>query len=382
MIDANRRTTRAGRSHLLRGTAALLGAATLLTGCATTPTSPSWPIVAREPDADLPAQARIYDTADLEPVHTEPAEPLGSLAPTAASVKENVPNISKRGRLIVGVAQSLYRLGYRDPESSDLIGFEVDLAREIARDIFGDPNKVEFRYVESRHREDALRTGDVDLVLRTMTTTRERQKALEFSIPYLHIEERLLTQKGSGIESVADLKNKTVCASQDFPPGMVAHHLHPKRILQTRTWTDCLMAMQQGQVDAIYSDDAILSGLAAQDPDTHLIGASLGEGYYGVAMAPPGKVVGPGAESLDEDDEHVSWQSEGLTRQVNRTLERLRDTGELNRMYKHWLEQYLGPARELPARYRTPEESAALKKEREEYNREQIPGIEEEKGGE
>ena len=99
-------------------------------------------------------------------------------------------------------------------------------------------------------------------------------------------------------------------------------------------------------------------------------------------MAPPGKVVGPGAESLDEDDEHVSWQSEGLTRQVNRTLERLRDTGELNRMYKHWLEQYLGPARELPARYRTPEESAALKKEREEYNREQIPGIEEEKGGE
>src|SRR5699024_4025266 len=188
--------------------------------------------------------------------------------------------------------------------------------------------------------------------------------------------------QGLGIESVADLKNKTVCASQDFSPGMVAHHLHPKRILQTRTWTDCLMAMQQGQVDAIYSDDAILSGLAAQDPDTHLIGASLGEGYYGVAMAPPGKVVGPGAESLDEDDEHVRWQSEGLTRQVNRTLERLRDTGELDRMYKHWLEQYLGPARELPAHYRTPEESATLTKEREEYNREQVPGIEEEKGGE
>ena len=382
MINTNHRTTRARHSRLFRGTAALLGTATLLTGCATTPTSPSWPIVAHEPDSDLPAQARIYDTADLEPVYTEHTEPLGSLAPTAASVQENVPNISKRGRLIVGVAQSLYRLGYRDPESSDLIGFEVDLAREIARDIFGDPDKVEFRYVESRHREDALRTGDVDLVLRTMTTTRKRQKALEFSIPYLHIEERLLTQKGSGIESVADLKHKTVCASQDFPPGMLANLLHPKRILQTRTWTDCLMAMQQGQVDAIYSDDAILSGLAAQDPDTQLVGTSLGEGYYGVAMAPPGKVVEPGAESLDEDDEHVRWQSEGLTRQVNRTLERLRDSGELDQMYKHWLEQYLGPARELPAHYRTPEESAALTKEREEYNREQIPGIEEEKGGE
>ena len=382
MINTNHRTTRARHSRLFRGTAALLGTATLLTGCATTPTSPSWPIVAHEPDSDLPAQARIYDTADLEPVYTEHTEPLGSLAPTAASVQENVPNISKRGRLIVGVAQSLYRLGYRDPESSDLIGFEVDLAREIARDIFGDPDKVEFRYVESRHREDALRTGDVDLVLRTMTTTRKRQKALEFSIPYLHIEERLLTQKGSGIESVADLKHKTVCASQDFPPGMLANLLHPKRILQTRTWTDCLMAMQQGQVDAIYSDDAILSGLAAQDPDTQLVGTSLGEGYYGVAMAPPGKVVEPGAESLDEDDEHVRWQSEGLTRQVNRTLERLRDSGELNRMYKNWLEEYLGPARELPANYRTPEESAALQKEREEYNREQIPGLNEERGGE
>lgn len=370
---ASGEATRPRTARRRRAVAALLGCTTLLAGCASIPTSPSWPMVSPEPDSELPAQARIYDAKDLEAVPYDDSPAYGSLPPNGASVKENVPNILKRGRLVVGVAQSLYRLGYRDPESSDLIGFEIDLAHEIARDIFGDPDKVEFRYVESRHREDALRSGDVDLVLRTMTVTRERQKALEFSIPYLHIEERLLTLKGSGIESAADLNTKTVCASQDFPPGAVAAALEPRRIMQTRTWTDCLMAMQQGQVDAIYSDDSILSGLAAQDPDTELVGPALDEGYYAVAMAPAGKVVTPsGMASEDEDGETVTWHSEGLARQVNTTLERLRSSGQLDRLYREWLEDYMGPARDLPAKYRTPDETAALQKERDKYNQQQI----------
>lgn len=113
------------------------------------------------------------------------------------------------------MAQSLNGLGFRDPVTGDLAGFEVDLAREIARDIFGDPTKVDFRYVESTRRDDALTTGDVDLIIRTMTVTRDRQDEIEFSTPYLTTGTAVLAMRDAGIDGSDDLAGRTVCVARD-----------------------------------------------------------------------------------------------------------------------------------------------------------------------
>lgn len=334
---ASGEATRPRTARRRRAVAALLGCTTLLAGCASIPTSPSWPMVSPEPDSELPAQARIYDAKDLEAVPYDDSPAYGSLPPNGASVKENVPNILKRGRLVVGVAQSLYRLGYRDPESSDLIGFEIDLAHEIARDIFGDPELVDFRFVESANRASALGNHEVDIIIRTMTVTGSRQQEVAFSSPYLTTDSRLLVMSNSAITGVAQLPGRTVCVTDDSTALEKARiHAPQSRILKTRSWADCLVALQQSQADAILSDDTILSGIAAQDPYTEIVGESLATESYAVAAA--------------RSDEHLN--TDGLVRQVNATIERVRADGTWWRLYDRWFAVYLATSGPPPLMYR------------------------------
>ena len=331
----------------------------LLAACAAcsapSPAMPQWPEPQDQANNALPVGAQYVYPGDADGSGSKQQQnkpPFGSLRPDDATPEERIPAIVKRGRVIVGVAQSLNRLGFRDPVTGDLAGFEVDLAREVARDIFGDPSRVEFRYVETRDREEALDQGDVDMIIRTMSITRPRQKQLEFSIPYLKVNPRLLVLDNSEIKSFKDLKGKTVCVARDSTSFKEAERLQIGRIMHTRTWTDCLMAMQRFQVDAIYTDDAILSGLRAQDPYTTLTGDYGEDSYYGVAFAPPTK----------------TRDTAGLVRQVNSTLERIRNDGTWKKLYDKWMAEYLGPAPSLPMTYRTPEQSAELEQMRGQVN--------------
>ncbi|MGP6174692.1 glutamate ABC transporter substrate-binding protein [Corynebacterium sp. A21] len=285
----------------------------------------------------LPADAAV------EPAGAFPAEPVdtenisGSLRPGDATPEERIPEIVERGRLIVGVDQSQYLLSYRDSVTGDLLGFEIDLAREIARDIFGDPTQIEFRFVDSRDRDETLSSGDVDLVIRNMSVTRTRQEDFIFSTPYLSTETRLLVMANSGITSFASLPGQTVCVAEDSTGLQTARQYAPHSpILKTRNWADCLVALQQHQTQAIISDDFILSGITAQDPYTTLVGESLDSSEYAVAAADP----------------RFNDNSEDLIRQVNATMERIRADGTWWRMYDRWFSAYLGTSGPPPLNYR------------------------------
>ena len=112
--------------------------------------------------------------------------------------------IAERGRLIVGVDQNTNLFGFRNPASGQLEGFDIDVAREIARAIFGDPDRIDLRVVEAGHREAALQSGEVDLVVRTYSITCDRKKLVAFSTTYFNANQKILVVKGSGIDSAAD----------------------------------------------------------------------------------------------------------------------------------------------------------------------------------
>ena len=96
------------------------------------------------------------------------------------------------------------------------------------------------------------------------------------------------------------------------------------------TWTDCLVMLQQGQVDAISTDDAVLAGLAAQDPNVEVVGPSMGVEPYGVG---------------------IKKENSDLVRFVNGVLEQMRDDGTWERLYDARLRS-LGPSPGPPtARY-------------------------------
>lgn len=281
-------------------------------------------IDAKEPEElgfPLPVGSEIERAGEVAPAAPDDGELVGTLRPAEQDLHQAMPAIMQRGRIIVGIDQSVNRMSFRDPVTGELSGFEVDLSREIAADIFGDPEAVEFRFISSSDRTGALERKEVDLIAQTLSITAQRQKEVQFSAPYLRSSTRLLVQSDSGIGAFSDLPGRRVCAVGSSTPLETVRQLAPSSdILKVSTWSDCLMSVQQRQADAIVADDTILVGIADQDPFVVIPDAVTGEEFYGIGIR----------RSTPDDD------ASGLVRQVNFTLERIRVDGTWDRLYREW----------------------------------------------
>lgn len=300
---------------------AAVASISMLSAC--TPEPPPEPMPAPEARDDVPLPpGAALDPAGVEPKdYSERADWPGSLRPDGKEPTERVPEIVKRGRIIVGVDQSLYLLSFRDNATGELQGFEVDLAKEIARDIFGDPERVDFRFVDSTQRTELLQAGQVDIIIRTMSITNDRLSAVDFSTPYLDSSVRMLVPAASEIRSRGDVTTQRICVADGSNVVDMARQFFPEQeVLRTRTWTDCLMAMQQYQAGVILSDETILAGAAAQDPLTVVASDAFAQQQYSVGI-PKGY--------------------DGLTRQVNSTIERIQRDGTWDAMFATWLGPHL-----------------------------------------
>jgi polar amino acid transport system substrate-binding protein len=281
--------------------------------------------------AVVPRPLNVQDPAGVpKPAPAPACVPRASLRPSATLPRpgrmptgSTMEGIAKRGRLRVGIDQNSYLFSHRDSATGDLVGFEVDIARAIATAMFGDPKKIEFKAITTADRIPVLRKHDVDLVLRTMTMTCERWQQISFSTEYIGSHQRMLVRKGSGIRSFADLGGRKVCATRGSTsiPNFVAQPSKPIPV-STDSTLDCLVMLQQGQVDAVSTVDILLAGLAAQDPTTEVIGEPISDEPSAVGIA------------KDEPD---------LVRFVNGVLEKFRADGSWMRSYNRWLASALGP---------------------------------------
>ena len=93
--------------------------------------------------------------------------------------------IQSRGRIIAGISFDIPGVGYRNPRTGLIEGFEADLARAIAEELLGAPDRVDFFQVTDEQRIPALQNDLVDMVLSQITITPDRAGQVDFSIPYL-----------------------------------------------------------------------------------------------------------------------------------------------------------------------------------------------------
>ena len=242
--------------------------------------------------------------------------------PDRAHADDAVAKIKARGRLIVGLDIGSNLFSFRDPITGEITGFDVDIAGEVARDIFGTPSQVEYRILSSADRVAALQNNQVDIVVKTMSITCERKKLVNFSTVYLVANQRILAPRDSPIAQASDLSGKRVCAVKGTTSLQRIQEINPSPIvIEVVTWADCLVALQQRQVEAVSTDDSILAGLVAQDPYLHIIGPSMNEEPYGIG---------------------INLENTGLVRFVNGTLDRIRRDGTWSTLYRKWL-TVLGP---------------------------------------
>jgi polar amino acid transport system substrate-binding protein len=300
-------------------------AATVLAGCSESGSM----VVAPAPTLPPPTPAGMQEMPPQPPLPpdktADDCNPTASLRPfdNPADADAAVANIRTRGRLIVGLDIGSNLFSFRDPISGEIVGFDVDVAGEVARDIFGNPSQVEYRILSSAERITALQKGEVDAVVKTMTITCDRRRLVNFSTVYLDASQRILTPRDSPITKAADLSGKRVCVARGTTSLQRIREIAPPPLLvEVVNWADCLVTLQQRQVDAVSTDDSILAGLVSQDPYLHIVGPNMDTQPYGIG---------------------VQLDNTGLVRFVNGTLERIRRDGTWNTLYRKWL-TVLGPA--------------------------------------
>jgi polar amino acid transport system substrate-binding protein len=317
----------------LRQAAAALVAALVLAGCGQASSVVPVPSVTLTPPTPAGMTELAPERVPPPLPNEDDCERTASLRPfdTRAEADDAVEKIRNRGRLIVGLDIGSNLFSFRDPITGEITGFDVDIAGEVARDIFGTPTQVEYRIMSSADRIAALQNDQVDIVVKTMSITCERKKQVNFSTVYLQANQRILAPRNSTIAQASDLSGKRVCAVKGTTSLKRIQQIAPPPIIvETVTWADCLVALQQSQIDAVSTDDSILAGLVSQDPYLHIIGPSLNEEPYGIG---------------------INLENTGMVRFVNGTLERIRRDGTWNTLYRKWL-TVLGPAPAPPvARY-------------------------------
>ncbi|HYB39018.1 MAG TPA: glutamate ABC transporter substrate-binding protein [Mycobacterium sp.] len=309
---------------------AALAAVTVLAGCAHTASV----VVAPVPSLPPPTPAGMQEMPPQPPLpldtSADDCDRTASLRPfpTKAEADAAVANIREHGRLIVGLDIGSNLFSFRDPITGEITGFDVDIAGEVARDIFGTPSQVEYRILSSDERISALQKSLVDIVVKTMTITCERRKQVNFSTVYLDAYQRILVPRDSAIVRPADLPGKRVCVAKATTSlHRVQEIAPPPIIMEVVNWADCLVALQQREIDAVSTDDSILAGLVAQDPYLHIVGPNMETQPYGIG---------------------INLANTGLVRFVNGTLERISRDGTWNTLYRKWL-TVLGPAPAPPA---------------------------------
>ncbi len=283
---------------------------------------------AKTPVPTKPAAPAAQEPAPATPVTCanplQTYDPLQSLPASSDITDKRVRTILDRGYLIVGVSADTYLFAARDPLSGKLEGFDIDMAKAVAKSLFGDETKLQLRVITAAQRIPLLESGAVDMVARNMTITCDRWQQVAFSAEYYHSGQKVLVARGNKAKTLDDLKGQRVCAPTGTSTMTNLKKVNGPIPVAAATHTGCLVLFQQGKVDAITGDDIVLAGLAAQDP-------------YAVVTSAPAISDEPYGLAFNTSDTY-------LVRYVNRLLADLEKDGRWTAIYNTWLASALGPA--------------------------------------
>ncbi len=243
--------------------------------------------------------------------------PTGDMGETAAPAMSTIDKIKDAGKLVAGVKDSVVPFGFVDEKKRELVGFDVDVCRYIAKKL---KVKIEFKAVTSANRIQMLTDGEVDILAATMTHKMERDEVIDFSITYFMDGQKLLVAKDSTIESVADLAGKKVGSVKGSTSEKNVKEAQPKcEVISFEGYPEAFLALKQGKVEAVTTDSVILVGLKGSDEnpdDWKIVGEFFSSEPYGLGVP-------------ENDSE---WRDF-----VNFTLMEMWVEGDWQKIYNKWL---------------------------------------------
>lgn len=208
------------------------------------------------------------------------ASVAASVQPVAAQ-KSAVEIIKERGTLIAGVKADYPPFGYTD-KSGNIVGFDIEIMKLLAKHL---GVKLDLRPVTSANRIPMLLGGTVDVLCASMGITKDRVKAVDFTVPYVLGETKFLVKKGSGIKGYADLADKTVVYTQGTPWGDAIKREQPKaKTIVFQDKPQAVIALQQSRADAYVDDGAPIVVFAQQNKELEAVGEASPPSPLGIAV--------------------------------------------------------------------------------------------------
>ncbi|MFF0818819.1 glutamate ABC transporter substrate-binding protein [Micromonospora haikouensis] len=202
-------------------------------------------------------------------------------------------------KLVIGVKADQPGLGLQTGSTYE--GFDVEIAKIIAKGLGVEAGSIEWKTTVSANREPFIQQGTVDLVVATYTINDERKQKISFAGPYFIAGQDLLVKADSTLAGPEGLDGKTVCSVTGSTPAKRIQTEHPKaKLQQFDSYSKCLPLLENGQVDAVTTDDIILAGYAAQEQYAgkfKVVGKPFSSEPYGIGLKKDDK---DGCEKVNE----------------------------------------------------------------------------------
>ncbi len=194
----------------------------------------------------------------------------------AGPASSKLNEVLKRGSVIVGTGSTNPPWHFED-EKGELQGFDIEMARLLAKGLFDDPTKIQFVRQASDARVPNLQTSQVDVVFQFMTVTAQRAQLVDFSIPYYREGVGTLLRRNSPHAGARDLakagkKVKISILQNVYAETIVRAAIPNAEVMQLDSVANAVLALDSGRVDAAAIDDSTVRWLARQSPDKYKSG--------------------------------------------------------------------------------------------------------------
>ena len=211
---------------------------------------------------------------------------LAALAAVACTMSLAACDADESGKIRIGIKFDQPGLGFK--KSGTYVGFDVDVAKYVAKKLGYSEDEIVWKEAPSKQREAMLQNGDVDMILATYSITDERKNAVSFAGPYFVAGQDLLVRKDDhSINGPEDLNGKRLCSVTGSTSAATVKEKFASEVqlMEQPGYAECATALFSGIVDAVTTDDIILAGLAsASRGKLRVVGKPFTQEYYGVGI--------------------------------------------------------------------------------------------------